>query len=302
MGVDIKVLLSKYRIEWRDRGKNVSEGNIVTRCPFCGTDDHGEHLSIALDLSGFYCYRKPSHAGRSLSRLFKKLNIPASEYAGKLPIVAEPAQRKEDTNNYSIWNTFEPASSSQEAMDYLINRGFSEPERVVKQFDLRISKLGIWARRLLIPLTVGWTGRAMDPRLELRYKAFSNEDGFFKYSHRSSSVIIVEGALDAMRIASVSNQFDVIGKCGKRLNPAWLVYLRTQKYLSIYNLPDADVLEGDKLTELRLIASYCTQAATKNVSIPKAEDISYLGKLAKDIGGLSEAATRSWLYSTAFAG
>lgn len=288
--LDLKRLLSKYQIFWRDKGKNVSANNFVVQCPWCQQDDHGEHLAIADDGSGYFCYRNASHGGRSLYKLLKALKIPAFEYAGKLPTpnpnVIE--EIKPDGNDYSQWKYFKQIEESQEAINYLISRGFTDPIKVAKQFNLRTETTGKWAARLIVPLSVGWTGRGMRAGIEPRYLAYTNLNGFFCYSHKSSTVVILEGPLDAMRLASVTSQCDVIAKCGKRLNPAWLVYLRSKGYLSVINAPDGDVPKMEQLAETRLINSYVPNAKVYTVGMPTGH---------KDLCAASEDDVRCWFYS-----
>jgi hypothetical protein len=289
--LDLKQLFSKYGILYRTSGKNVSANNFVIKCPFCGNDDAGEHLAISDDCASYYCYRNTSHGGRSLYKLLKALKIPTFEYAGKLPTPNQNIieEIKPDGNDYTQWKYFKQIEENQEAIDYLLSRGFIDPLKVAKVFDLRTETTGRWAARLIVPLTIGWTGRAMRNGIEPRYKAYTNVDGFFRHSYKSSTVVILEGPFDAMRLASVTNQADVIAKCGKRLNPAWLVvYLRNKNYMTVINCPDSDVPKMEQLTETRLINSYVPNAKVYTVGVP-------IGH--KDLCAASETEVRGWFYS-----
>lgn len=278
--VNIKQLLTKYRIEWRDRGPNCGKGQVNVCCPFC-TDDPSFHCAINESSGQYYCFRHTRHRGNNVSYVLKALKIPAIEYAS---IKLEQVEQTEyvDTRDYTEFRYFTPAEESAEALAYLEARLFSEPITVCRQFNLRISKQGLWLGRLIIPLTIGWTGRGMRGQ-ELRYKAWTNSDSYFIHKQHSSSAIIVEGSMDAMRIASVSSQFDVIAKCRMDLPSALLVYLREANYESIYCAADITVPYLQYQLEMRNIQSYCTSS---NVArLEPAE-----GK--KDFGATTESETR----------
>jgi hypothetical protein len=286
--LDIRSLLTKHRIFFRDRGKNVSRGNLVISCPFCNrtyNKDHGEHLMIS-DVGEYYCFRNPTrHSGHNPVFLFHLLGIPSEEYKD---LEFKQVERTESKNesDFSIMRFFDPAETNEEAIKYLEFRLFSDPIAVCKKFHLLTSKEGKWAGRLLIPLTIGFTGRAMRSHLELRYDAYSTEDSFFLFKHGSTSVMICEGAIDAMRVATVSSQFDVIGKCGNRLSPALLAYLREMKYISIWNAPDGDINFNMYFEETKILRSYCTYSDVKRLQLPP-------GK--KDFGLMLERDTKEFL-------
>ena len=188
--LDIKLLFDKYKIDFVDRGPNVGKNHININCVYC-KNDPSHHLAINLFSGQFYCYRNPSHAGNIIGYLLRKLEIPAHEYAGQ-KLEATEREVQKDTRDYSIMRYFTPAQENQEALDYLSARLFLNPKAICTQFDLRISKQGEYAGRLIIPLTIGFTARAMRKRIEelLRYKAFTSEDGFFLFKHGSDSIII----------------------------------------------------------------------------------------------------------------
>src|SRR5580692_8282022 len=226
--MDIRKLFDRHRIEWRDTGPNTHKGNVNIRCPWCH-DDPSFHLAVSDHSNEFYCFRNPKHAGNNLGRVFYALKIPASEWKD---YKFTPTERTyiADDRDYTAWKYFTPALESDEALEYLHSRLFERPEEVCQQFNLRVSKEGEWAGRLIIPLTIGWTGRAMREHLTLRYKAHTSQDGFFKHSHGSTSCMVLEGAIDGMRVVSTSAQFDTVGKCGNKLSPALLEYLKSKNY------------------------------------------------------------------------
>lgn len=285
--ISLRTLFSKYRIAWIDRGPNCTRGNINIACPLCGNADRSYHLAIREDTGQFWCFRNPKHHGPNITFILAKLKIPSKEYAG-LKLADEPIAIYEDTRDYSEFQYFTPAEENEEALDYLSSRLFSDPVLICQTFKLKVSSEGRWAGRLIIPLTVGWTGRAMRDHLTLRYDAWTNESAFFLYRQRSSSSLIVEGAIDAMRVASVSSQFDVIGKCRIALSPALLAYLRETNYASIFNSPDDKVPYSQYRLETATIRSYCTKTEVNSFLLPNGR---------KDFGMTPETETRRLLSS-----
>jgi hypothetical protein len=282
--INFQKLFDKYRISWKNTGPNCSPNNTNVNCPFC-TDDPSFHMSIS-NIGEWYCFRNPKHAGLNVAILLKALKIPSFEYAD-LKIEVSEREYKEDERDYSAWNHFTPAYESEEAINYLRFRLFQQPVEVAKQFNLKVAKEGRWAGRLLLPLTHGWTGRSMRNHLTLRYDAFCSEESYYFYSHNSSSAILVEGGLDAIRGASVSSQFDYYAKCRMALSPAIPRMLREKKYQSIFVIPDSNVLFSQKYEETKLIRSYCTQAEVTNIrKLPDDK---------KDLCELTESQTRRFL-------
>lgn len=287
--LELRKVFDKYRVVWRDRGPNTSKGNIVISCPFCNktsNPDRGEHLGIYEASGQYYCLRNPRHKGSNALWLFRALHIPDSEYKGQKFV--EAAKTEASDKDYSAFQYFLPAEESREALDYLSSRLFSSPVDIAQKFKLKVSSSGKWAGRLIIPLTIGWTGRAMRGHIEPRYLAHTNENGFFFYSsnNKNTSAIILEGAIDAMRVATVSSQFDVIGKCGNRLSPALLVHLRTRRYFSLFNSPDGDVPYLQHQEDTKILRSYCTWADVVKAEMPEKH---------KDYGMMKESLARRWV-------
>lgn len=286
--LELRRVFDKYRIAWRDRGPNTSRGNIVISCPFCNktaNPDRGEHLGIFEETGQYNCLRNPRHRGTNVLWLFRALHIPDSEYKGQK---FAPVERTEkDEKDYSAFQYFLPAEESREALDYLSSRLFSSPVDVAQKFKLKVASHGKWAGRLIIPLTIGWTGRAMRGHIEPRYLAHTSDSGFFFFSgNKNTSVIILEGAIDAMRVATVSSQFDVIGKCGNRLSASLLLHLRTRRYFSLFNSPDSDVPYLQHQEDTRILRSYCTWADVVKSEMPEK---------TKDYGMMREVDARRWV-------
>lgn len=281
--LNLRALFSKYRIAYVEKGPNCAKGNINIQCCLCGSADRSHHLAIREETGQWYCFRNPRHHGHNLAFILKKLGIPAKEYA-HLVFEEEAPAVYDDKHDYTAFKYFQPAQESEEVISYLESRMFSDPIRVCEQFNLKYAPEGPWAGRLIIPLTIGWTGRAMRPHQEIRYKAHCSENGFFLFKHRSTSCIITEGSMDAMRLGSVSTQFDVIAKCRISTSVAILTYLRETNYASIYYSPDQGVPYSQYRDEIVQIRSYCPRTEVEKLLPNK-----------KDFGDTSESETRQIL-------
>jgi hypothetical protein len=111
--------------------------------------------------------------------------------------------------------------------------------------------------------------------------------GFFHYVRsEQTSLLVFEGPLDAMRVASISKQFAVVAMTGKRMSPSFLLFLRERKFKTIHVVPDNDVPSHELHFFLRYLASFCTQAAVRLLSVPQH---------AKDLCELTEEETLQWI-------
>lgn len=263
--IDIRRIFDKHRVPWRDHGPNTSKGNINIGCPFC-KNDPSFHMAVAEDGSGWYCWRNSRHQGAGLGYLFHVLKIPTEKMHLKGSSTALPEPTKEV--DLSAWRYFAPAEESRDVCDYLEFRGFSRPRQVCKQFDLKYAPEGKWAARMIAPLTSGWTGRALYPHIQPRYLSQTDGTGLFAQG-RSSSVILVEGPLDAMRLASLTSEFTVIATLGQRLSPTLMFHLRALGTQSIHLIPDSDVPPHLYLYFIRHLASFLPSATITKISVPR---------------------------------
>jgi len=246
MQIDWRGLLDEIGVEWIDRGKNTSSGNVNVKCPWC-LNDPSKHMAIALMKEAYYCYRAPNqHSGkRATNLLFKLKNIREPEAlrllrkylrAGDAPL---PARLPESIQQQkTAWSRFENAGNSREALDYLSERGFPSARILCEQFDLRYAPNGVWARRLLIPFhhngeAVSWTARDMTGRLTPKY--LTNELSSFAVLCTPDMIkpkpviaMVVEGPMDALRIAQATRDARVISiaLCGKSLGAEKLLQIR----------------------------------------------------------------------------
>ena len=307
MQIDWRGLLDSLSIEWIDRGKNTSSGNINIKCPWC-LDDPSKHMAIALMKEAYYCYRAPNqHSGKNFFWLLSRFGIRDQEEARRLlrrfqragdaPIVTRlPTDLQQQR---TAWSRFENAGNSQEALDYLAGRGFPLPRLLCEQFDLRYAKNGEWARRLLIPLhlngdIVSWTARDMTGRYEQKYLMNAVAEAALYtpdiIKPKPAIAVIVEGPMDALRIAQGTRDARVISiaLCGKFLSAEKLLQIRKacETCSSILVTLDADAP-----------MSACYQAVA---SIQSATKVEHVGRAklpmgVKDPGDLPSDGVLKWV-------
>jgi len=246
MQIDWRGLLDEIGVEWTDRGKNTSSGNINVKCCWC-LDDPSKHLAIALMKEAYFCYRSPGqHSGKKATNLLFKLKgirepealrlLRKYHRAGGAPM---PARLPTDMQQQkTAWSRFANAGNNKEALEYLSGRGFPSPRTLCEQFDLRYAPNGMWARRLLIPLhfngeAVSWTARDMTSRYEQKY--LMNDTSSFAalctpdiIKPTPAIAVIVEGPMDALRIAQATRDARIISiaLCGKSLGSEKLLQIR----------------------------------------------------------------------------
>jgi hypothetical protein len=237
MAVRWRELLSHLQIPWVERSPNISRGEIGIKCPWCGPADPSEHLAID-EATGFYkCRRSSGHGGRKPYYFLHALGVGYAEmdtllerYGGAPAVPRDaPAQPRVPPTQYAKqWALFRPAASDTEACAYLAKRGFWNPARTARAFDLRVGE-GRYAGRLWFPFlhgkgVAGYTGRAMRARGP-RY--MTEALGALLYMPRlpfdsDKVIVLVEGPIDALRLADAAldryNLF-VAALCGLSMSP-----------------------------------------------------------------------------------
>ena len=256
--IDVRGLLDHLGIEWQDRGQGIRRGYVNINCPFC-LDDPSYHLGIHLTPPHWYsCWRDPTHHGPSW-RLVCNLIGGNRAQAEQLMLAfsseaveAPPPQPKKASG--LRWEHFDPATESPAMRDYLLSRGFPNPLRTMKLFDLRYAPYGGWAQRLLLPLynverqPVSWTGRSIRG-LEPRYKnAGSETRSLVGGDLTGKSYLLVEGPMDALKIndSLPTNEITAVSINGLNLSSEQLLLLRTRKPERIFLAIDDEALNSHR--------------------------------------------------------
>lgn len=185
------------RIEYASRGHNVSHGHVAIHCPFCGVQDAGQHLSVALNGRGWRCFRQPDiHRGKSSTRLISALLNCSFETAAKIcgeqivipddfmarvdgllnpPPLAKPKKLVMPVE----FRPFVDKPSCWPYLNYLKRRGFVDLLNWAKFFDLRYCTTGFFHHRVIFPIRyrkrlVSFTGRSLDPHSDVRYLSLTS--------------------------------------------------------------------------------------------------------------------------------
>jgi hypothetical protein len=203
MSFDWIGFLNRYQLPWVDKGRNVSSGNVAVPCPYCGADDPSQHMTIALDGSGWRCWRNYEHRGKAPRRLVQALlRCSADEAAAivgsRVPelqldevfvaetLAAMNGRRDEPEPERALafmpeMKPLRPLGMGRYFFDYLAGRGYSYDEAVeaVHRYGLRYATKGPFRYRLIFPITldgklVNWTGRSLGPAI-MRYRTLSTD-------------------------------------------------------------------------------------------------------------------------------
>jgi DNA primase len=106
----------------------------------------------------------------------------------------------------------EPGPRGNRYLQYLQDRGFQDPIEVSRRYRLRSALEGPFSWRIVLPLyeegrLVGWTGRAIDRRAEIRYRTHPEDgtvqDRVFNYDKASKGgrlLVLCEGPFDALKV------------------------------------------------------------------------------------------------------
>jgi hypothetical protein len=204
MPFDWTQFFARHRIEVKTSGSNVSKNNVAIHCPFCGSRDHSQHMSVNLDNRGWRCFLNPrQHKGKNPARLVQELlHISAGEanriVGNKTFVPDDFASRvkrmlvKEEAESIvrksllvpEEFKKFRGLSSSRAYENSLVyERGFNRDDipAIADRYDLRYCVRGRFAGRIIFLIyqdekLTSWTGRSISERTNLRYMALSPDE------------------------------------------------------------------------------------------------------------------------------
>lgn len=189
--------LHQNHIEYVTSGPNVAHGNVNIRCPMCGELDPSHHMGIAINGSGWSCWRNPRHRGRSpvyLVALLSGVSVArAREIVGYgrsltgdvlssvMSIFEEDAATTYDPISMpKSFRKFQDVPRAKMYVDYLVERGYKRSRifALAKRYGLRYSNLGPFKGRIIFPVyfegeLMSWTGRTVYKSEAIRYKTLS---------------------------------------------------------------------------------------------------------------------------------
>lgn len=234
--MDWQRFLEENNIHFVTRGPNTKRGEVSIHCPLCGVDDPSEHLGINLSTGFWGCLRDSSHRGKSARPLIKAILSCSSRQAqiiirqyshsdpetlitalnyleGLEEDVPEKAAKQSRDPEFQDFYKIRPRGITKRFFQYLVSRGYTNPQDVIEYFDLKCALTGAYKDRIIIPIKMngellGWTSRALgSPILAPRYLA-SSEDvkttiyNYDRLKDGGERLFIVEGPFDAIKMDS----------------------------------------------------------------------------------------------------
>ena len=239
--IDWVNLFEKRNVEHVFSGPNVAKNHVAIKCPFCGDLDPSQHLGINLETGEWGCWRDVTHRGtkphRLLYQLFRlsfeevdsllgNIGIKVSDFDERMrklrgvgdDVVGDDA-RLEKIPLPKEFRKLIDSPPTRIFLNYIKERGFSDPAGVARFYRLYYSRAGNFRRRIIIPINyfgnlVSWTGRHIGSN-EIRYKTLtmSGEDESKALMPSSGVVlevsriweggktlIITEGPFDAIKL------------------------------------------------------------------------------------------------------
>lgn len=225
--------LTREGIPFALSGKNVKDGNVNIKCPWC-LDDPSEHLGVNLTTGLFSCWRDNFHKGNAYALIRQLLGCTFNEAKSlydsqnkeiinddfnKLlnnEFFLEPAIENEDKNAFNLkkLNTFCNIKNDHKHslfIKYLVDRKFDKKDidNLVQRYGLMSCFTGRWYYRIIIPIyelntLCNWTGRHIG-NSELRYLSLSS-----RFSEKTSS----ENPVAPFNIKELLLNYDLISKGG----------------------------------------------------------------------------------------
>ena len=210
MAIDIESLLTKYKINYRTSGPQVTSGWVNIRCPFCG--DAGEHLGYSPKLDLFTCWRcGVKNKWRVISKLLN-----ASE--DKVTAVLDEFYKVGNDNEkfVKMSETCQLPENERKLLPshkrYINGRGF-DPDYLEKTWGLvSCGNYGNYRNRIIIPIyydgrLVSFHSRSIKSNTEIKAKACPQQDEVIRHKELlygfdrvpGNTVIVSEAPFDKWR-------------------------------------------------------------------------------------------------------
>jgi hypothetical protein len=201
VAIDYQRLFDAHGVAYVTSGPNVARDHIAIKCPWCGTADPSEHMSVSLVGKGWRCYRNHSHAGKSAARLLAAAaNYPLDvarrivgetvfvpdNWADAVAAAMNPASKRSD-HVLQLPSEFKPIARNKVMarpyVNYLRGRGFEDFDifRFTNRHGICFAQQGPQAGRIVFPVyfeerLVSWVGRTVSNKSMLRYKALGTDE------------------------------------------------------------------------------------------------------------------------------
>lgn len=202
MAFEWQGFLDSYRVPYVTSGPNVSRGHVAVHCPFCGSADPSQHMSIDLKGSGWKCWRNREHRGKHPAYLIQALLqttldrarqivgdsvfIP-DDFMGAVLSKLDPPKpiKREPLRLPAEFKPFRDVPSARHFINYLTgpSRQFTLDQvmRFTRDYKLRYATSGPFKGRIIFPIEfegelMTWTGRTIYAQEELRYRTLSTDE------------------------------------------------------------------------------------------------------------------------------
>jgi len=209
--------LIDYDIKHFTEGKNVQEGWVNIKCPFCG--DKSNHGGFNPIEAYYNCWRCDWHSLQEIITTiteitYSEVNRIIKQYS-KFSSIAKKKKAEVKQGKLLLPESTEELKKNHKK--YLMKRNF-DPDKLEKEFGLKgTGNYGGYKYRIIAPIyyderLVSYQGRDVTNRQELRYKACSKLEEliFHKYilynidNARGETAIAVEGITDVWRLGAGS--------------------------------------------------------------------------------------------------
>jgi hypothetical protein len=228
--MDWIAFLEAHDVEYVSSGPNTKRGNISIQCPWCGSDDPSEHLSISLTKDAYGCWRNTQHAGRKpfplvaalLNCSFSQAKLVVQQFSAADPESLEEAvmalggatvpvqQPKLPQELPKAFKPIKPTGLTRRFWRYLEGRGFDDVGALIDRYGLLCCQIDRWKDRVIIPIysggkLAGWTARAIQATVNApRYLTSSPEvkNTIFNEDELTGgkTLFITEGPFDALKV------------------------------------------------------------------------------------------------------
>jgi hypothetical protein len=279
--VNWQQLLQENGIPYVTGGKNTGKGYISIKCPLCGINDPSEHLGINLRTGSWSCWRDSNHHGASPSR-FLEILLGLSKGAARLLVEAHTVTGLDEfgtsvgaktplqaTSRPELLNEFRPIeeeSFTHKFWQYLQDRGFSDPDALAVDYQLKACLTGRWKGRLITPVfdekgLVGWQGRAIQAsQLVPKYLTSSDliKKTIFNFQNLldgGESLIICEGPFDALKVDFYGKNVGMRATClfGVNFTPDQITKILTlrrrfRRFIALFDVDAPGLMAGFNLS------------------------------------------------------
>jgi hypothetical protein len=272
MADDFESLLEEYGVDFITTGKNTSKDFININCDTSGGDcDYDGNYTLGLHRSGTRSYCWYCSHGFSPFKIAKALGIPWDEWQQTVLEVADTwgtdiSTIKEEIDPDDLVDVELPGEEIQQVhRNYLISRGY-DPDWLIKHYGIKGTtyyaddyKLKY---RIIFPITyegkvISYIARSYVPDAMNKYICCDPEVETVFHKHllfnldkaTGDKVIVVEGALDALKLIQASGNFDIVATYGTSYKPEQLRCLR-ENYEEVIIMYDAEEAAQAKALEI----------------------------------------------------